>query len=66
MTILDQKVVHRNGPHVRLKRWIMGWVHGVPNGKFIWGYTGPETEQEVEAFMPLNTFTVMIAKEPPK
>jgi len=55
--ILDEQVVSRNGPFMRVKRWLRG-VH--PElGVIVWGYTGWETLVEKDVIRPSHTFMVV-------
>lgn len=54
--ILDEQVVYRNGPFMRVKRWLRG-VH--PHlGMITHGLTGLETLVEKDVIRPINTFYV--------
>ena len=58
MKILHQEVIYSQGCFLRVKRWIKGWVK-IPNGKYIIGLTGRETEVVVEIIRPKHTFFVL-------
>jgi len=54
--LLDQKVISRNGPLQRIRRWWRG-IH--PNkGVITWGWTGWETLEETDRLIPIHLFRV--------
>lgn len=54
--ILDEQVVSRNGPFVRIKRWLRGAHPEL--GTLMWGLTGWETLVEKDVIRPIHTFIV--------
>jgi hypothetical protein len=54
--LLDQHVIHQNGPMQRVRRWWKG-IHP-DKGTIAWGWTGWETVEEKDRIVPAHTFMV--------
>lgn len=60
MDILDEQIVHQNGPYKRVKRWIRGMYPEL--GTIHKGLTGWETVIEKDVIVPNYTFIVVECK----
>jgi hypothetical protein len=54
--LLDEKVISRNGPWQRIRRWWRG-IHP-DRGVVIHGWTGWETVEEIDRLVPIHQFYV--------
>jgi len=54
--IVGEQILYSNGPFRRVRRWVKGKY---PNlGRIIYGFTGWETEIEMDVIKPVRTFLV--------
>lgn len=60
MDILDEQIVHQNGPYKRVRRWIRGIYPEL--GTIHKGLTGWETVVEKDVIVPNYTFIVVECK----
>ncbi len=57
--VLDEHLLHQSGSFKRVRRWLRG--HHPKLGLLSFGYTGPETIQEVDVIIAMQVFTVLPA-----
>ena len=62
MEIIDQKIIYQKGFFKRIRQWIRGWGHRIPDSLQVWGLTGQETLIDREVFVHLHTFFVLEKK----
>lgn len=56
--VLDSKVLLRKGSFSIIRYWIKGWVNLEGAVKYIYGWSGKETELTVMAITPICVFEV--------
>ena len=58
--IVGQEVLHENGSYRRVRYWLKGKVTGTKNWstKYVQGWSGTETQVDVDEIVPTRTFAV--------